>query len=407
MTQRRLHPLAGLLGGVLSLVITFGAHAGPKVYVGNFKDNTVSVIDAGTAAVIATVPVSAGPHGMTATPDGRTVFVAGDGSSTVSAIDTATDRVVKTIEVGKTPHGLAMLPDGKLLLAAVYGEDRIAFVDTATRSAIASVPVAKPHTLAVRPDGKLAYVASQEPGKFALVVIDIDARTVLRSVPLDKPPRDPEFAPDGKSLYFTLAGVNALNVLDPATDEVVAEIPTGASPHIGGVFRNASVGTVVVQGPGEIQLFNPATNRPVRTIAVGKQPHWMAPSADGKTLYVTNEGSNEVTIIDLATAQTRSVAVGNAPRKVVVPNVAAASMGAKVSIANFTFVPATTTIAAGESVTWTNDDGAPHGLAYADGSKGTDLLLPGASFSRSFDKQGTYAYVCAVHPYMQGTVVVR
>jgi len=81
--------------------------------------------------------------------------------------------------------------------------------------------------------------------------------------------------------------------------------------------------------------------------------------------------------------------------------------GAKVSIANFEFTPAEVTIAPGESVTWTNDDGAPHGLEYNDGVKGTDLLLPGASFSRRFDRTGTYDYNCSVHPYMTGRVVVR
>jgi amicyanin len=84
-----------------------------------------------------------------------------------------------------------------------------------------------------------------------------------------------------------------------------------------------------------------------------------------------------------------------------------AKAGAKVSIANFTFTPAEITIAAGESVTWINDDGAPHGLEYADGAKGTDLLLPEASFSRQFDRPGTYDYNCSVHPYMTGRVVVR
>jgi plastocyanin len=44
---------------------------------------------------------------------------------------------------------------------------------------------------------------------------------------------------------------------------------------------------------------------------------------------------------------------------------------------------------------------------YKDGAKGTDLLLPGASFSRSFDKPGTYDYACSVHPYMMGKVLVR
>ena len=81
--------------------------------------------------------------------------------------------------------------------------------------------------------------------------------------------------------------------------------------------------------------------------------------------------------------------------------------GAKVSIANFAFTPEEITIAPGETVTWTNDDGAPHGLEYNDGAKGVDPLLPGSSFTRRFDRPGTYEYNCSVHPYMTGRVVVR
>jgi plastocyanin len=77
------------------------------------------------------------------------------------------------------------------------------------------------------------------------------------------------------------------------------------------------------------------------------------------------------------------------------------------SIVNFAFTPGEITIAPGESVTWINDDGAPHGLEYHDGAKGADLLLPGASFSRRFDQPGTYDYNCSVHLYMTGRVVVR
>ena len=381
--------------------------AGPKAYVGNFKDNTVSVIDTSTATVIATIPVATGPHGIVQTPDGRTVYVSGDGSSQVSAIDTASDRVVKTLDVGKSPHGMAMSPDGRTLLVGVYGEDRVAFVDTATQSTVASVPVAKVHTIAVRPDGKVAYVASQDPGKFALVVIDLASRAVVRTVPLDKPPRDPEFAADGSALYFTLAGVNAVQVLDPASDKILAQVPTGASPHIAAVFAGAPAGAVVVQGPGELLLFDPVSRAPLRSVAVGKQPNWMAASADGKKIYVTNEGSNDVTVVDLATGATNTIAVGNAPRRVLVQRVAGStSAGPTVSIANFAFVPAQIRISAGQTVTWTNDDGAPHGLAYQDGAKGTDVLLPGASFQRRYDKPGTYDYVCAVHPYMVGKVIV-
>ena len=56
---------------------------------------------------------------------------------------------------------------------------------------------------------------------------------------------------------------------------------------------------------------------------------------------------------------------------------AAVKGGAKVSIANFAFTPGEITIAPGETVTWTNDDGAPHGLEYNDGAKGVDPLAAG------------------------------
>src|SRR5204863_6844105 len=134
-----------------------------------------------------------GPHGMIVATDSRTVYISGDGSSNLDAIDTATDRVRRTIEIGKSPHGLAMMPDGRTLLAAIYGEDKIVFVVTATLAPVGSVTVAKPHTIAIRPDGSVAFVASQEPGKFALVVVDLATKKVVRTVPLEKTPRDLEF----------------------------------------------------------------------------------------------------------------------------------------------------------------------------------------------------------------------
>jgi plastocyanin len=91
----------------------------------------------------------------------------------------------------------------------------------------------------------------------------------------------------------------------------------------------------------------------------------------------------------------------------IAPAASGETKATKVSIANFQFTPAEVTIAPGESVTWVNDDGAPHGLEYPDGSAGTDLLLPGASYNRRFDQPGTYDYSCSVHPYMTGRVIVR
>jgi YVTN family beta-propeller protein len=388
--------------------------AGPKAYVGNFKDNTVSVIDTGTERVLATVPVATGPDGIVIAPNGRSVFVSGASASAVSEIDAATDRVTHTIEVGKGPQGLATTADGRWVLVAVNGDDRVAFVDIATHAVSATVPVLKPHTIAVRPDGRQAYVASQEPGHFALVVVDLAARKVISEIPLEKAPRDLEFGHDGKVLYLTLAGVPAVQVLDAATNQWQTPIPTGVSPHIAQHFAGMASGVVVVQGPGEVMLFEPATRAPGRSIAVGKQPHWLDISADGKKLWVSNEGSNDVSVVDLAGGPMHSVPVGNAPRKVAVQRAASADTAqaghaggsAHVAIRNFAFEPAQITVKAGQSVTWKNDDGAPHGVVFKDGTAGMDLMLPGKTFTQTFDKPGVHDYACSVHPYMTARVTV-
>src|SRR6185503_6917999 len=57
--------IALLLFSIVILVASVGAMAaGPKAYVGNFSDSTVTVIDTTSGSVIATLPVSTGPHGM-------------------------------------------------------------------------------------------------------------------------------------------------------------------------------------------------------------------------------------------------------------------------------------------------------------------------------------------------------
>jgi plastocyanin len=80
-----------------------------------------------------------------------------------------------------------------------------------------------------------------------------------------------------------------------------------------------------------------------------------------------------------------------------------------VVIDNFTFAPATLTVKAGTRVVWTNHDDMPHTVVSAASpplfrSKALDT---DDSFSSVFDKPGTYAYFCGLHPHMQGTIVVK
>jgi plastocyanin len=81
--------------------------------------------------------------------------------------------------------------------------------------------------------------------------------------------------------------------------------------------------------------------------------------------------------------------------------------GAVVHVKNFAFGPANVTILAGQTVQFIDDDDTPHTVTAGDKSFDSGTLNKGGKWERTFPTAGTYTYVCAFHPYMKGTVVVK
>ena len=77
-----------------------------------------------------------------------------------------------------------------------------------------------------------------------------------------------------------------------------------------------------------------------------------------------------------------------------------------VTIADFQFTPATITIHVGDTVTWTNHGPSAHTATANNGSFNTGVLQKGHSASHTFTTAGTFTYICEIHPFMHGTVVV-
>ena len=87
--------------------------------------------------------------------------------------------------------------------------------------------------------------------------------------------------------------------------------------------------------------------------------------------------------------------------------VKAAASTATVQIDNFTFTPATLTVAAGTAVTWKNEDDGPHRIGDKDGTFKSAALDTDDTFSHTFATPGVYPYICTIHPYMAGKIVVK
>jgi plastocyanin len=78
----------------------------------------------------------------------------------------------------------------------------------------------------------------------------------------------------------------------------------------------------------------------------------------------------------------------------------------EVRIDNFSFAPQTLHVAAGTTVTWSNQDDIPH-TVVSSGLFRSTALDTNDKFSFTFAKPGTYSYFCGIHPKMTGSVEVR
>jgi amicyanin len=79
---------------------------------------------------------------------------------------------------------------------------------------------------------------------------------------------------------------------------------------------------------------------------------------------------------------------------------------AEVKIDNFKFAPAPIKVKQGEVVTWVNHDDIPHSIVVSALQVHSHVLDSDQTFAYTFEKAGVYNYICGLHPFMKGQVVV-
>jgi len=78
-----------------------------------------------------------------------------------------------------------------------------------------------------------------------------------------------------------------------------------------------------------------------------------------------------------------------------------------ITMKNFAFSPATITVAPGSTVTVTNDDNVAHTVTSSTQKFNTGDVNPGQSVTfKAPEAPGRYPYICMIHQFMHGTLVV-
>lgn len=227
--------------------------AGTRAYVTDQFGNAVSVLDAATRALVATIPLGDGGFNLGVAPDGGRVFATTAGGE-VYVIATATNTVVDSLRVGSAPNGVAFSPGGQVVYISSRDGGTVSAFSAATLQPVAAYYVGgRPQRIVISPDGRTLYVANEDQG---LDVVDLSTGSVA-TVPDLNAGYGLGMTPDGAELWVTSPGEGRIYIVNRARAVLSSTLELGAGvvPRNVAFSADGRVG-VVTDGNGAVILFH-------------------------------------------------------------------------------------------------------------------------------------------------------
>lgn len=237
--------------------------------------NSVTFIDTATNTIKGKTYVGRSPHEGFFSADGKEVWVVVRGEDYISVIDPATFKETRRIPTAVGPGMVQFLPDGKLAFAVSSFTPQVDVIDVKSHRVIKSIAVTSPFSpfLQFTPDFHELWMTHKDVGK----VTRIDTRTLAVTGVIDTGfiTNHLAFATvKGQVLaYVTIGGENLVKVYTTGKEaRLVARIPTGALPH--GIWASDDSSRLYVgleNGDG-VDVIDPASNRVVAHMPGGQAP---------------------------------------------------------------------------------------------------------------------------------------
>ena len=297
-----------------------------RLLVSNEKDNTITVVDGKSLAVIKTVPVGARPRGIILSKDGKSLYICTSDADHIEELDLASLTVSRTLPSGPDPETFTISPDGKYLYVSNENDNMVSVVDIAEARISTEIPVGvEPEGMGISPDGK-TLVNTSETTSMAHF-IDTASHEVIANVLVDSRPRVAKWTADATQVWVSSEVGGSVSVIDAATHKVIKKIrfaipgvATESIQPVGIALTNDRKLAFVALGPANrVAVVDAQTFEVKKYLLVGQRVWQLAFSADEQRLYTTNGVSNDMSVIDVpALKVTKSVPVGRLPWGVVV-----------------------------------------------------------------------------------------
>ncbi|PKQ14082.1 MAG: hypothetical protein CVT70_01095 [Alphaproteobacteria bacterium HGW-Alphaproteobacteria-1] len=233
-TVRRHAPSGALLaetvldGGPIGIAVDA---ARGRVFVSDWYEARVRVLDAATLAPLTDLATGAAPAGLDLSPDGRLLAAAERDADRVSVFDATTLAPLWRAPVGTRPFGLRFAPDGRLFVANV-GSDDMTVLGAETGAPLATIRVgARPYGVGFA--AGRAFVTNQYAETVS--VIALDTLSPVATLDVGEYPEGVDSTGEG---HIAVANwfSNTLSVIDGQTLETLAAIETCDGPRAFGAF---------------------------------------------------------------------------------------------------------------------------------------------------------------------------
>ena len=237
--------------------------------------NSAAFIDTATNRVKGIAYVGRNPHEGFFTPNGKEAWVVVRGEDYLAVIDPTTFKETARIKTTGGPGMVIFSKDGKRAFLANSFNPVVEVIDVAQRKVIKKIPVVSPFSpfIQITPDGKEVWSTHKDVGK--VTRIDTTSLEVKGVIDTGFITNHLAFAPSGgKTLaYVTVGGENAVKIFTTdAAPQLVKTLPVGALPH--GIWASGDGSRVYVglENGDAVDVIDTATNDVVAHVPIGQAP---------------------------------------------------------------------------------------------------------------------------------------
>jgi YVTN family beta-propeller protein len=242
------------------------------------------------------------------------LYVCNQDGASVSIVDMATLEVVKTLDLQKMgfsatakPHHVVVEPDGSFWYLTLIGESKVLKLDRNNRI-VGQAEFETPGLMTLLPKEHVLYVgrsmsAVNPPQRIGVINpkdMSIDEVDVFFPRPHALDSR-----PQGDYIYSASLAVNqliSLNTKTEATKLVSLEGPAHSLAH-SSISPDGRWMVITTHMPHMIvfDLSDPASPKMTKMVSVGELPWYSTFTKDGAYVFVANNGTNDVSVVETKT----------------------------------------------------------------------------------------------------------